>query len=669
MVPPRWLRRVVLAPAVLVITLLLVTSLPLAAIAAAFASRWLPGRWRPLRLLWMLLVYLLLESATLIALFGLWVASGFGRRVRRERWQAAHYLLMRWYLAILLHSAERRFNLRFDLDLEEAPRPGEPLRRPADVTRPPLLVFARHAGPGDSLLLVHSLLQLGYRPRIVLKGTLRWAPTVDVVLHRVPSSFVVPGAPRGTGTGAVAALADGLQAGDALVLFPEGRNFTTDRRHTSITKLEEIGDHAAAEEARELRHVLAPRTGGALAALEHAPEAEVAFVVHTGLEDLSGIVDLWRGLPMDAAIRVNAWRIPREEIPIARGARAAWLAWWWRRVDAWIVEHVGASAVPDRVADEVRRDQQGSSPPVPEHPVGLHGCFPELGAERVDALQDGWDSEVTLLEGDLIVRIPRRPEVEAAARAEARFLPVLATQLPLAVPEPLGSCERHGSIVYRRIPGAATTPERLRSLDATTTARQLVAVLAALRSLDPGLARDAGVPDLGGAAWLAAYEELCDRFTATVVPRLPEAQRVDAASFLAGVVPRLARSGVAEVGSVIHAELCADHVRCDDRGLTGIIDWGDVRIGDPALDLVWPLRETPAEFAEQVGAQLGSAAAGGPDLTVDADTRERVALYHRLVPWYAAEHAVASGDRDLLHGALDEVVARLELPEGQPRPA
>jgi 1-acyl-sn-glycerol-3-phosphate acyltransferase len=345
MVPPLWVRRLVLGPLPPVLVVLLLTSLPLTAIAAVFASRWLPGRWRPLRLLWFLLVYLVVESLALVALFGLWVASGFGRRMDREPWQAAHYALMRWYLAALVGSAQRRFDLRGNIDLDEA--------RSADAVRRPLLVLARHAGPGDSFLLVHGLLQLGYRPRIVLRGALRWAPTVDVALHRVPSFFVVPGQSPGAGTRAIRGLAAGMEAGDALVIFPEGRNFTPERRTHSITRLEELGDHHAAEDARELRHVLMPRPGGTLAALETAPEADVMFVAHAGLEELSGLVDLWRGLPMDAAVEVKLWRVPASHIPTHRDARAAWLAWWWRRIDAWLLQHVGEEAVPDALVAEV----------------------------------------------------------------------------------------------------------------------------------------------------------------------------------------------------------------------------------------------------------------------------------------------------------------------------
>ncbi len=385
---PRWLRRTVLAPAVPLLTLLLLTSLPITALVAAFASRWMPGRWRPLRLLWLLLVYLVVESLTLLVAFGLWVAAGFGRHTRRERWQRAHYAVMRWYLRILVGTVERRFHLRFELDVDAAEvdphvvtraRPrgdaaaGAPTAVPtavrdADETGPPaardrrdtapLIVLSRHAGPGDSFLLVHGLLQAGYRPRIVLRGALRWVPTIDVMLHRVPSFFVDRGAPRGTGTSAVATLAAGLRPGDALVLFPEGRNFTPARRIRSIVKLEDLGQHADAEDAREFRHVLTPRTGGALAALDAAPAADVLFVAHWGLEDLSGVVDLWRGLPMDRAIEVEAWRVPAAQIPRAREARAAWLAWWWRRIDAWLVDRHGEDAVPDNVVEAVAEERE-----------------------------------------------------------------------------------------------------------------------------------------------------------------------------------------------------------------------------------------------------------------------------------------------------------------------
>jgi 1-acyl-sn-glycerol-3-phosphate acyltransferase len=354
--PPRWMRRSVLAPGVLLLVFLAVTTLPLWAIAAAALSPSLPGRLRPLRLLWFALVYLAVEAATLVGLFGLWIASGFGRKVASERWVSAHYRLLGWYLGALVRTARRDFNLHIDVEV-----PTEPIR--TDV---PLLVFSRHAGPGDSFLLVHELLRRGLRPRIVLKGSLRWVPVIDIGLGRIPSHFVDRGAPAGTGTAAVERLAAGLKPGDALVIFPEGRNWTEQRRTTSITRLEELGAHEEAEEARQMRYVLAPRTGGALAALRAAPVADVLFVAHTGLEDLSSIVDLWRGLPMDARVQVELWRVPADDVPEGDAARVAWLLAWWRRIDAWIVARFGEEAAPDAVVDIVTE-------PEDEPPRGSQG--------------------------------------------------------------------------------------------------------------------------------------------------------------------------------------------------------------------------------------------------------------------------------------------------------
>ncbi|MFA9431940.1 1-acyl-sn-glycerol-3-phosphate acyltransferase [Egicoccus sp. AB-alg2] len=366
MLPPRWARRLVLAPAVPLLTLLVLTTLPLTLLVAAFASPVLPGRLRPLRILLFALVFLLAESVALVAMGALWLASGFGRRIGEDRWQAAHYAVMRHYLAVLVHTAQRTFKLDFAVD-DEAAMPGaDTFDAPA-----PVVVLSRHAGPGDSFLLVHGLLQRGLRPRIVLRADLQWAPALDVGLNRIPTHFVARGAPRGTGTAAVAVLAAGLRSGDALVLFPEGRNFTPARRLHSIARLEELDRHDEAEQARQMRHVLTPRPGGALAALTAAPAADVVFVAHTGLEDLSSVVDLWRGLPMDSQIEIEAWRVPAAEVPTDRAEAEEWLLTWWRRIDGWILARHGPAAIPDAVVTAVGGVEPGADAPQAPERDGL----------------------------------------------------------------------------------------------------------------------------------------------------------------------------------------------------------------------------------------------------------------------------------------------------------
>jgi 1-acyl-sn-glycerol-3-phosphate acyltransferase len=363
---------VVIGPSVAFTTALLITTLPLWLIGAAAASPWLPGRLRPLRLLWFLLVFATIEVLALLALLVLWVASGLGWRIHAPWFQRAHRLAMRLYLDGIVRAGTRVFNLRFATDVTEAAElpliegSGQEVMDAAE-RRPPLLVLSRHAGPGDSMLLVHALVRVGYRPHIVLRDSLQWGPALDTVLNRLPNLFLTASDPRAQRREAIAALAARLTDGDALVLFPEGKNFTARRRLASIARLEELGHHAAAEQAREMRHVLVPRSGGAAAALDAAPHADVIFVAHTGLEDLSSPVDLWRGTPMDADIRVKLWRVPASQVPRSGDdATQEWILGWWRRIDAWILENYGRSALPDVAADAVEVAHETDATPPTE---------------------------------------------------------------------------------------------------------------------------------------------------------------------------------------------------------------------------------------------------------------------------------------------------------------
>ena len=67
--PPYIVRRMIIAPLLVVAVAFAVGALPLGLLIAAFLSRFVPGRWRILRVAWFLFVYLVLEALGLIVLF------------------------------------------------------------------------------------------------------------------------------------------------------------------------------------------------------------------------------------------------------------------------------------------------------------------------------------------------------------------------------------------------------------------------------------------------------------------------------------------------------------------------------------------------------------------------------------------------------------------------
>lgn len=332
-------RRFVVAPAVVVLTGLIWVSLPLWLVAAAALSPLLPGRWRALRVLWIAVVYLSIESLLLLVMWGAWFASGFGRTIRRPYWEGIHYDLVQGVMWVFFREAKRVLRLTIVTD------------GPSPDAHPgvPILVCCRHAGPGDSFTLIHALMHsYGREPRVVLKDTLAWDPMIDVVLNRIPARFITPNPGEGQNlTSQISALATGLDENDAFVIFPEGGNFTPARRDRAIARLRRIGMDRMAERAESMMHVLAPRPGGFLAALDAAPDADVVLVAHTGLDHLLTVGDVWRALPMDKQIVMRWWQVPRSEIPDDREERIDWLFGWWERIDTWIQQN-RPEETPDR---------------------------------------------------------------------------------------------------------------------------------------------------------------------------------------------------------------------------------------------------------------------------------------------------------------------------------
>ncbi|WP_439944533.1 hypothetical protein [Streptomyces sp. BBFR115] len=293
------------------------------------------GPWRPVRMLGFVLLYLVVDLAGLVAAAFLWARRLPDGRDRARRRAEDAFALLERLLRSLRRAGERIFRLRVTVT---PPPPGA-----SGGAAAPVLVFVRHAGVGDSFLLLQVLLgPAGLRPHTVLKRTLRADPALDVLVGRVPHCFLPAFGRRAED--AIGELAAGLGPGDALVIFPEGGNFTPRRRLRAIASLRRRGLRRRAARAERMRHVLPPRDAGALAALAAAPTADVVFVAHTGLDVLHSARTVWDRLPLREGVRARWWRVPASRVPSGDAARSEWLLAQWARVDRWIADHAGPDA-------------------------------------------------------------------------------------------------------------------------------------------------------------------------------------------------------------------------------------------------------------------------------------------------------------------------------------
>ncbi len=322
-VPPTVVRRLVLGPLVVALDVVLLVLSPVLFLVAAVLGP-LFGGTRALRAAYITVAYAAHHLQAVLALLALWVRRGS---------QEEHYDVMRRFVAGVYRAIVRAARVRVVTDESAA------AYRALSGSDRPVVLLSRHAGEGDTFLVIYELLcRHGRRPRVVMHEALRVDPVIDVLGARLPNRFVDP---RGGDTEVeIAAMARDMGDDAAVLIFPEGANFTEERRRRGIERLERAGHERQAEAARAMRHVSAPRPGGALAAIHAAPEHDVVIMGHVGFPTSLG--EAWRLLPEPQTIEVKLWHEPWDTIPPDPGERIDWLFERWRRLDAWVAERHAA---------------------------------------------------------------------------------------------------------------------------------------------------------------------------------------------------------------------------------------------------------------------------------------------------------------------------------------
>jgi 1-acyl-sn-glycerol-3-phosphate acyltransferase len=242
--PPIFVRRVFIDPLIFLGSIAAIIVSPIALAVAFVADLVSPGHWKALRVTGLVMTFLLYEVLGLVAALALWLASGFGLWIRKPGMVKAHHQLLGWWINGISRAVQKAFGLTIAL-------PDQP------TVSGPLIVFSRHAGTGDSVFLVGVLLgHFGRFPRIVGKKELEFAPFFDIMGHRLPMRFIRPHPKRQElALEAVRDAASDLGPHDAFVLFPEGGNFTPNRRERAIESLRRHGYGERAEAAQNLEHL------------------------------------------------------------------------------------------------------------------------------------------------------------------------------------------------------------------------------------------------------------------------------------------------------------------------------------------------------------------------------------------------------------------------------
>lgn len=202
---------------------------------------------------------------------------------------------------------------------------------------------------------------------------------------------------------------------------------------------------------------------------------------------------------------------------------------------------------------------------------------PQLAGLPVSFLNNGWDNFMFRLGEDLLVRLPRRQMGAELMQKELRYVPEIAPRLPLPVSVPLYAGEPgcgypwHWSITPW-IPGTSAdkTPPTRQSLSLWT---QFLQGLHTEAPIEGPRNSYRGVPlATRDEAFMERLQHLRDRKLA------PYAE-----------IYSLWQQGLdadpAFIPCWLHGDLHPLNIVCDQGKIVGVIDWGDLCIGDVATDL------------------------------------------------------------------------------------
>ena len=321
-------RRIVTIPGVFLVTaLLLLLLLPALLISALIDMRYR----RPLstvRLILFTLWWLFVESFGLIVGFVLWAYFRPGKRLANQRAIQAHTVVQRNWIKALVTAARLFLGLKVKVE-------GDSLENKVG----PFIILARHGSQGDALLIAALLGRLRIRPRVILKKELLQDPCFDVFGNRLRNYFV----DRDTvdnfeEVASIGRLAADMSPDEATLIFPEGTRFSVPKLKKSIASLETTAP-SRVKSAKNLRSVLPIRSPGILAVLENAPEADLIFINHVGVNQFRSIKDIWHHTPLPTDLHFKITFLPRNEVPnsVSQEELINFIDSRWEEIDDWVV--------------------------------------------------------------------------------------------------------------------------------------------------------------------------------------------------------------------------------------------------------------------------------------------------------------------------------------------
>jgi aminoglycoside phosphotransferase (APT) family kinase protein len=277
----------------------------------------------------------------------------------------------------------------------------------------------------------------------------------------------------------------------------------------------------------------------------------------------------------------------------------------------------------------------------------IEAQFSELAPARVERIGAGMDNAGFRVNDSLVFRFPRRTVAVPLIEREIRVLPWIAGTLPLPIPVPRYTGAPSDAYPWpfeghSYLEGTTACSIEITEEQRSEFAPALGAFLRALHAVDLREARERGLAgdEIGRFNHARRLPLATERLL-----KLHHLGAIDDPRPLLAAMRAIAPNDSDDRVVVAHGDLYARHLLVDaDHRLCGVIDWGDVHIGHPGVDLAIVYTMLPIDAHAGFFEHYGSV----NDRTLELALYR--AIYHSAL---VAEFGHEIGDRALMRAGTD----------------
>ena len=226
----------------------------------------------------------------------------------------------------------------------------------------------------------------------------------------------------------------------------------------------------------------------------------------------------------------------------------------------------------------------------------IHQDFPDFVISSIKKIGEGDNSMAFLINEDYIFRFSKRQEVKEQVRREIAVLPKIKPLVSIQIPAFEFISPNINYVGYRIIKGENLNEElflKLKKKDQQNVQKTLADFLSTIHASDLLQLNNCQLEMMN---LKEEYHQNFEKAKRLIFPHLSQKKKEIITRFFIEYLDNIDNFNYAEC--LIHNDFSKDHILFNtvNKQITGIIDFGDIAIGDPDYDLMYLLDEFGEKF-------------------------------------------------------------------------